>query len=160
MLDWKLLELPAHDGIRHWVQDLNRLYRTEPALAQFDTDPKGFRWVDGSDAQRSIVAFLRCGTDPGGDILVVCNFTPVPRYNYRFGVPHGGDWQELLNSDSPYYGGSGVGNSGQVTAGPVPSHGHMWSLNLTLPPLAIMFWKRSARNPSAAKQPTDPADSA
>ena len=143
VLDWKLLELAPHDGIRHWVQDLNRLYRTEPALAEIETSPDGFRWIDGSDAERSILAFLRCGTEPGDEILVVCNFTPVPRQNYRVGVPMGGKWRELLNSDSPYYGGSGVGNAGGMTAAPVPSHGQMWSLNLTLPPLGLMYWKRN-----------------
>jgi 1,4-alpha-glucan branching enzyme len=144
VLDWKLLELPAHDGIRRWVQDLNRLYRTEPALARLDLKPAGFRWVDGGDAERSILAFLRCGTEPDGDILVVANFTPVPRDNVRIGVPQGDRWLELLNGDSPYYGGSGIGNSGGLTAAPVPSHGFMWSLNLTLPPLAVTFWKRQA----------------
>jgi len=139
VLDWKLLEQPAHDGIRHWVQDLNRLYRTEPGLTELDASPDGFRWVDGSDAERSIICYLRCGLEPGSQVLVICNFTPVPRHNYRVGVPQGGYWLELLNSDVPYYGGSGIGNSGGVDAAPIPSHGWMWSLNLTLPALSILF---------------------
>lgn len=143
VLDWKLLEQPAHAGIRHWVQDLNRLYKSEPALAVGDARPDGFRWVDGSDAEHSVIAFLRVGNEPDSDVLVICNFTPVPRTNYRVGVPGQGHWRELLNSDVALYGGSGVGNSGGVQATPVPSHGHMWSLNLTLPPQAILFLKRS-----------------
>lgn len=146
VLDWKLLELPEHDGIRRWVQDLNHVYRTEPAMSQLDTNPDGYRWVDGSDAEHSILSFLRCGTEPGTEVLVVCNFTPVPRHNYRVGVSQGGYWKELLNSDSPNYGGSGVGNSGGLNATPVPSHGQMWSLNLTLPPLAILFLKPTLKD--------------
>ncbi len=144
VLDWELLELPAHDGIRHWVQDLNRLYRTEPAMSQLEASPDGFRWIDGSDVERSILAFLRCGVDRNDDILVVFNFTPVPRHNYRIGVPAEGFWRELLNSDSHYYGGSGVGNIGGLPASPVPCHGQMFSLNLTLPPLGMVFCKRDA----------------
>lgn len=145
MLDWHLLELPAHDGIRHWVQDLNRLYRTEPAMSLLDAIPEGFRWVDGSDAEKSIMSFFRCGPDPKDDILVVCNFTPVPRHNYRIGVPAAGFWQEVLNSDSPYYGGTAVGNAGGLPTTPVPSHGQMFSLNLTLPPLGMVFCKRGTK---------------
>ncbi|MGE0606277.1 MAG: 1,4-alpha-glucan branching protein GlgB [Pirellulales bacterium] len=143
VLDWKLLELPAHAGIRQWVQDLNHLYKTEPAMAQLDTSPNGYRWIDGSDAEHCVVSFLRQGTEPGSEILVVCNFTPVPRDNYRVGVPAGGYWRELLNSDFVSYAGSGIGNIGGTNAAPVASHGCMWSLNLTLPPLAILFLKRS-----------------
>ncbi len=150
VLDWKLLEKPAHDGIRRLVQDLNRLYQSEPALAQCDANPSGFRWIDGGDVDRSILSFLRCGTDPDGDVLVVCNFTPVPRHNLRLGVPQGGYWKELLNSDSSCYGGSGVGNTGGLHAAPVPCHDCMWSLNLTLPPLAVLFWRRDA---TPAKSP-------
>jgi 1,4-alpha-glucan branching enzyme len=143
VLDWSLLELKPHDGIRRWVQDLNRFYQSEPGLAQLDCSPSGFRWVDGSDGERSVLSFLRCGTEPGSEILIVFNFTPVPRQNYRVGVPQGGFWQELLNSDAPLYGGSGVGNIGGQNAAPIPSHGSMWSLNLTLPPLGALFMKRS-----------------
>lgn len=141
VLDWKLLESLPHDGIRHWVQDLNRLYQNEPAMAQLDTDPAGFRWIEGGDAEQSVLAFLRLGEEPGSEVLVVINFTPVPRPNYRVGVPHGGFWQELLNSDAPHYGGSGVGNIGGLNAVPIPSHGFMWSMNLTIPPLAMVFLK-------------------
>ncbi len=150
VLDWELLELPAHDGIRHWVQDLNRLYRTEPAMSQLEASPEGFRWIDGSDVERSILSFLRCGVDRKDDILVVFNFTPVPRHNYRVGVPSDGYWRELLNSDSHYYGGSGVGNIGGLLASPVPCHGQMFSLNLTLPPLSVVFCKRDGKPRSAA----------
>jgi 1,4-alpha-glucan branching enzyme len=143
VLDWKLLEQPGHDGIRHWVQDLNRLYRSEPAMSQLDVSPEGFRWVDGGDSEQSVLSFFRCGTIPGTEVLIVCNFTPVPRHNYRIGVPQGGLWNELLNSDTKYYGGSGMGNAGGLNAAPVPSHGAMWSLNLTLPPLGMLFLKHT-----------------
>lgn len=151
VLDWKLLELPEHAGIRQWVKELNQLYRSEPALTELDTSPDGYRWIDGSDSENSVLSFLRCGADPGSEVLVVCNFTPVPRYNYRVGVPQGGFWQELLNSDFPFYGGSGVGNSGGLEATPVPKHGQIWSLNLTLPPLSILFLKRKPRRTVSAK---------
>ncbi|MBS0201547.1 MAG: 1,4-alpha-glucan branching protein GlgB [Planctomycetes bacterium] len=151
VLDWTLLELPAHDGIRHLVQDLNRIYRTEPGMAQFDSNSSGFRWVEGGDAERSVLSFFRCGPDPADDILIVGNFTPVPRHNYRIGVPAGGYWQEVLNSDGLYYGGSGVGNAGGTYAVAIPSHGQMWSLNLTLPPLGIVFFKRSSADKTASE---------
>ncbi len=141
-LDWELLALPAHGGVKKWVEDLNRLYVTEPAMHARDCSPEGFQWIDGSDAERSVLCYLRRGQEPGKEVLVVCNFTPVPRTNYRVGVLQGGFWEELLNSDAPIYGGSGQGNSGGREAAPVPCHGFMWSLNLTLPPLAILFFKR------------------
>lgn len=150
VLDWKLLELPAHAGIRQWVTDLNKLYRTEPAMAQRDTQPDGYRWIDGSDAENSVLSFMRVGATPDDEVLVVCNFTPVPRTNYRVGVPQAGEWTELLNSDAKLYGGSGVGNIGGAMATPVPSHGHMWSLNLTLPPLGLLFLKRTANTAAIA----------
>ena len=142
LLDWDLLALPAHAGVQRWVEDLNRLYATEPALHLHDCSPKGFRWVDGSDADRSVLSFLRRGQEPMDQVLVIANFTPVPRTNYRVGALHGGFWAELLNSDAPLYGGSGYGNISGCESVPIPSHGYMWSLNLTLPPLAIMFLKR------------------
>lgn len=151
VLDWELQELPEHAGIRQWMKELNQLYRTEPALTELDTSPNSFRWIDGSDSENSVLCFLRCGTDPGSEVLVVCNFTPAPRYNYRVGVPQGGFWQELLNSDFPFYGGSGVGNGDGLEATPVPKHGQMWSLNLTLPPLSILFLKRKPRRAVSAK---------
>jgi len=145
LLDWKLLELAPHEGVRRWVEDLNRLYVNEPALHVKDCHPDGFRWIDGSDAAQSVLSFLRRANEPEQDILVVANFTPVPRSNYRVGVAASGFWEELLNGDAPIYGGSGQGNAGGVQAVPISSHGYFWSLNLTLPPLSVVFLKRKDR---------------
>lgn len=140
-LDWHLLEYPTHRGVQRWVQDLNRLYREEPALYELDFDPSGFEWVVANDAEQSVVALLRRGRSADEVILVVCNFTPVVRYGYRLGVPFGGFWQELLNSDAEVYGGSGVGNLGGVEAEATASHGRPYSLTLTLPPLAAVYFR-------------------
>jgi len=140
-LDWHLLDQAPHQGLRRWVQDLNQVYRQEPALYQNDFTNDGFEWVDMHDWESSIVSYLRKGDDPMNTILVVCNFTPVPRANYRVGVPHGGYWHERLNSDAPLYGGSGQGNLGGVEAVPVGAHGRFHSLTLQLPPLSVMVFK-------------------
>jgi 1,4-alpha-glucan branching enzyme len=141
-LDWHLLDYPRHAALQRWVEDLNRFYRQEPALFTQDFSPAGFQWIDCNDVMQSVITFLRKGQ--GGEIiLVACNFTPVPRHNYRVGVPQGGFWQEVLNSDAPDYGGSGQGNLGGVEAAPIPFHGRYHSLNLTLPPLGVVFFKSS-----------------
>jgi len=175
-LDWHLLEHEPHQGIRRWVQDLNRLYRAEPALFELDGEPAGFSWVDCTDKANSVLAFLRHSaggintkgtkdtkpedpraenpeskiqnpkSDPSpSSLLVVLNFTPVPRHGYRVGVPEPGEWQELLNSDAKEYGGSGQGNFGLVPTDPAPLHGCGQSLALTLPPLAIVVLKPGAK---------------
>ncbi|MFP5348462.1 MAG: 1,4-alpha-glucan branching protein GlgB [Gammaproteobacteria bacterium] len=136
-LDWHLLDDPRHAGVKRWVRDLNTLYRGEPALHAQDTDPAGFAWVDFHDQAQSVVSYLRRGGDR--TVLVVANFTPVPRHNYRIGVPQGGFWRELANSDAALYGGSGLGNWGGAEATPIPEHGHYHSLTLTLPPLALLI---------------------
>ena len=141
-LDWKLLELPFHAGLKHWVKDLNKLYQNEPALYQLDFDPAGFEWIDCNDSLQSTLIFIRKGSSTKDTVIVACNFTPVPRYNYRIGAPNGGVWRELLNSDAREYGGSGQGNLGAVKALPIPSHNFPYSLSLTLPPLATIFLKR------------------
>lgn len=147
-LRWDLLAVEDHRRVQHWVTDLNRLHRDEPALHELDTEPAGFEWVDATDAAASVLSFLRLPrrgeggepTTPGGrEILVVCNFTPVPREGYRVGVPRPGRWLELANSDADVYGGSGVGNAGGLDAEEVPWHGRPASLPLTLPPLAAIF---------------------
>jgi 1,4-alpha-glucan branching enzyme len=140
-LDWHLLEEPQHRGIQHWVRDLNRVYRGEPALHQLDCDPAGFEWVDCDNAEESAIGFLRKGKTADTLVLVACNFTPVPRHSYRIGVPRGGYWVEILNSDAPFYGGSGQGNLGGVMAEPVAWHGRSHLLNVTLPPLGIVIFK-------------------
>ena len=137
-LDWQLLADPMHDGVRTWLRDLNRFYREQPAMHQRDFSPEGFEWIDASDTLNSVVSLVRRGND-GGTVLISCNFTPVPRFGYRIGVPEGGDWTERLNSDARDYGGSGLGNLGRVTATAVPTHGRPWSVSLTLPPLALVM---------------------
>ncbi|MBI4165547.1 MAG: 1,4-alpha-glucan branching protein GlgB [Acidobacteria bacterium] len=140
-VDWHLLEYQPHQGIQKWVEDLNRTYRQEAALHELDLDPAGFDWIDCNDADNSVIVFLRRARGSSDVVLVACNFTPVPRANYLVGVPNGGVWREILNSDAPIYGGSGWGNSGGVEAVPVPAHGRPWSLNLSLPPLAVIVFK-------------------
>jgi 1,4-alpha-glucan branching enzyme len=141
-LDWDVLLYPVHHGLMNWVEQLNRLYRSEPSLHWFDNDPKGFEWVDCNDAPRSIVSLLRKGKDGENPILIACNFTPVPRLGYMVGVPTGGYWKELLNSDGAEYGGSNMGNAGGVEALPKKTHGRPYSLRLTLPPLGALFLKK------------------
>jgi 1,4-alpha-glucan branching enzyme len=143
-LDWHLLGHAPHQGLRRWVQDLNRVYRREPALHQRDFSNDGFEWVDLYDWESSIVSYLRFGADRRDCVLVVCNFTPVPRAGYRVGVPHGGWWRELLNSDASLYGGSGQGNLGGVEAGPAGAHGRDHSLSLQLPPLSVLVLRSPA----------------
>jgi 1,4-alpha-glucan branching enzyme len=139
-IDWSLLEHDAHRGVQRWVRDLNTLYRGEPALHALDCDPAGFEWVDCNDAEQSTLVFMRHGGEPRRTVLVACNFTPVPRANFRVGVPVGGYWREILNGDAPLYGGSGQGNLGGVRATPVSWHGRRHSLSITLPPLAIAIF--------------------
>jgi 1,4-alpha-glucan branching enzyme len=143
-LDWHLLEQPAHRGVERWVADLNRLYRGEKAMHELDADPSGFEWIDPNDADHSVASFLRLGRDADAVVLAVFNFTPIPRRNYRVGVPFEGYWREVLNSDAREFGGSGLGNLGGVESAPVPSHGRPHSLNLTLPPLAAVFLRPDA----------------
>jgi 1,4-alpha-glucan branching enzyme len=137
-LDWHLLDSPGHHGIQRLVRDLNNIYRIEPGLHARDDRPEGFRWIIGDDRVQSVFAFLRLASD-SAPVLVVCNFTPVPRVAYRIGVPAGGLWRECINSDATDYGGSGMGNAGAVQAEDVSSHGEPLSLLLTLPPLATIM---------------------
>jgi 1,4-alpha-glucan branching enzyme len=139
-LDWRLLEGAPHAGLQQWVVDLNKLYRQTPSLYEGDCESGGFAWIECNDAENSVVSFLRQGQTTQTLMLVVCNFTPVPRANYRVGVPCGGMWYEVLNSDVRTYGGSGYGNLGSVEAAPVPYHGQPYSLTLMVPPLAIVFF--------------------
>jgi 1,4-alpha-glucan branching enzyme len=150
-LPWELLERPDHRGVQAWVRHLNHLHRREPALHEADCVPEGFEWVDASDAAASVLSWLRRprrhedGTRAGRDVLVVCNLTPVPRSGYRVGVPHGGRWEELANSDALEFGGSGMGNLGAVEAEEVASHGHPVSISLTLPPLGVLMFAPTGR---------------
>ena len=119
-LDWDLLDAPAHAGVQRWVSDLNHFYRSEPAMHQLDCDPGGFEWIDCDDAEASIISLLRKGRDTSTLVIAVCNFTPVPRQNYRIGAPRDGYWREVLNSDAAAYGGSGMGNGGGIVAEGAP----------------------------------------
>lgn len=141
-LDWHLTNGPINSGLQRWVEDLNRTYRSRPALFLEDFTPAGFEWIDANDSDKSMISYLRRGGNANETIAVVCNFTPVPRHNYRIGVPFGGTWQEILNSDATLYGGSGQGNMGSVETAPVPFHGRPCSLTLTVPPLGVVFLAR------------------
>ncbi len=143
-LDWHLLQYERHQGIQNWVRDLNRLYRTEPALFELDFDPAGFEWINCNDAAASTLSFLRKARSTDDLILVVCNFTPVTREGYVVGAPRGGYWKEILNGDSPWYGGSGQGNAGGQHAQAVSANERPFSLVLTLPPLTAVFFKNEA----------------
>jgi len=150
-LDWHLLADPDHAALGRWLEDLNRFYRGQPAMHQLDCAPGGFSWIDGTDAENSVLSFVRQGEAGAAPVVAVFNFTPVPRHNYRIGVPGGGYWREALNSDARDYGGSGMGNMGGIEASPLPLHGRSHSLALTLPPLAAVFLeKRQA--PAAVRQ--------
>ena len=140
-LEWHAIQYPSHEGIRKWVRDLNRLYSKEPAMHELDFSMGGFEWIDCQDWEQSIISFIRKNKDAGEIMLVVCNFTSVPRHNYRIGVPRGGFWEEVLNSDSEIYGGSGCGNYGGVEASPIPVHGRNLSISIMLPPLSVLFFK-------------------
>jgi len=140
-LDWHLLEYEPHKGLQRFIQDLNRLYRSQPALYSIDFHCSGFEWIDFHDASSSVISFLRKGTREGDIVVFVCNFTPVPRYGYRIGVPLPSFYRELINSDSEIYWGSNMGNSGGVYAEDKPCHGRPFSLNLTLPPLSVLILK-------------------
>lgn len=140
-LEWHVLQYPVHGGMQKWIEQLNRVYRQEPALHEFDTDPAGFEWIDANDNANSVLAFLRKGKSPEQMVLVICNLTPVPRTAYQVGVPRGGYWRELLNSDATDYAGSGMGNEGGVHAQEQSTHDRPYSLSLTLPPLSVLFLK-------------------
>ncbi|MBV9782957.1 MAG: 1,4-alpha-glucan branching protein GlgB [Acidisphaera sp.] len=138
-LDWHLLDHPMHSGVQRLVRDVNQAYCSNPALHRRDCHPEGFRWVVLNDRAQSVFSFLRFGAEVDDPVLVICNFTPVPRLGYRVGVPRAGLWQEILNSDAAVYGGSNMGNAGHCTAEAVESHGQPASLLLTVPPLATLY---------------------
>jgi len=137
-LDWHLLDDVAHRGIQRWVRDLNTWYRGTPALHAGDCDPAGFEWVDCNDSDQSTLVYLRHSPKDGDGVVIACNFTPIPRTNFRIGVDRPGAWREVINSDAALYGGSGKGNLGGAATSPVSAHGRRHALNVTLPPLAII----------------------
>jgi 1,4-alpha-glucan branching enzyme len=140
-LDWGLVEAPSHGGVKKLVQDLNSLYRSEPALHEFDVDPRGFEWIDVDDAQNSTLVMLRKGRRAEDLIVAAFNLTPVPRNKYRIGLPAAGYWREILNTDAEAYGGSGMGNYGGRDADEKTWHGRPYSLEVVLPPLAAVYFK-------------------
>ncbi len=144
-LDWPLLQQESHSGIQKFVRDLNRVRREQPAFHELDHDPYGFYWINADDSQNCAFSWVRRGKSPAEQVIVVMNMTPVPRENYRIGVPLAGHWGEILNSDARWYGGTDVGNAGGVDTDPVPSHGHTQSLSLTLPPLGMLVLKIGAK---------------
>jgi len=142
-LDWHLTQYAPHEGMMKWVADLNHLYRNEPTLHERDFSSEGFRWIVGDDSANSVLVFLRLGEWGRPVFLIACNFTPVPRYDYRIGVPGFGFWEEVLNSDSANYGGSGQGNMGGVRTQPIGWHGYNDSVTIQIPPLGIVFLKHA-----------------
>jgi 1,4-alpha-glucan branching enzyme len=140
-LDWHLLDFELHQGLQRFVADVNRLYAREPALHEVDFEPAGFEWIDCNDHESSVISFIRRAKDPRDWVVFVVNWTPVVRHDYRVGVPQTGFYEELLNSDASFYGGSNAGNQGGMPAEPIPSHGRPYSLNLTLPPLGGVMLK-------------------
>jgi 1,4-alpha-glucan branching enzyme len=140
---WFLLEHAEHTGVRDLVRDLNRIYREEPAFWEIDFSHEGFRWIEPNDAMNNVLVFARLSKDGARQVVCIANLAPVPRESYRVGLPAGGVWEELLNTDSAYYGGAGIGNMGRVTADDVPWHEQPYSALVTLPPLAVV-WLRPA----------------
>jgi 1,4-alpha-glucan branching enzyme len=156
-LDWHLLSSHMHSGVQAALRELNRLYKDEPALHELDCEPGGFEWIDCNDVEQSIMSYMRFSKS-GEGVAVVCNFTPVPRHNYMIGVPQGGFWKEIFNSDAEEYGGSGQGNFGGVEASPVQGHGRSHTLCLTLPPLGVVILKPESKEP--AKKPVSKSEPA
>nr|WP_240739477.1 1,4-alpha-glucan branching enzyme [Marinitoga lauensis] len=140
-IDWNLLDFDSHRKMLQLITDLNKLYNENPALYELDHSPDGFEWIDYNDAENSVISFIRKGKNADELIVGVFNFTPVVRYNYRIGVPREGFYKEILNTDSEIYWGSNIGNMGGLYAEKIPFHGKSYSLNLTLPPLAGMYFK-------------------
>lgn len=146
-IEWHLLQYAPHEGLKRWVKDLNSLYRSQPALYEGDFEWNGFEWVDCSDWNSSIISFLRKAKHKKEELLIVCNFTPVPRKHARIGVNHSGEWVEVLNSDSQYYGGSNMGNLGKLKTRKAAYHDRPYSLTIVLPPLAVVCFKHECKKP-------------
>ena len=156
-LDWHLLDYPLNKGVNTLLKDLNKLYTSEGPLHEHDCEPEGFRWLDCQDIDQSILSYVRRGKDPQDVVLVVCNFTPVPRHNYIVGAPEGGFWKEVLNSDATEYGGSGVGNYGGTYSNPISIHGFNQAITVTLPPLGAVIFKHQGEHEAAPVVEAKPA---
>jgi len=141
-IQWELLEFDCHRKLQALARELNRVYRENPALYQVDFHCSGFEWVDFHDWESSIIAFIRRAADPKDFLIYCCNFTPVPRQGYEFGVPEEGFYEEILNTDSELFGGSNMGNGGSVSSRPIPKHNRRHSIAITLPPLAAVVFRK------------------
>ena len=139
---WYVLEFEPHRKLQNLSRELNRLYRESPALYEVDFHHSGFEWIDFHDAESSVIAFLRRAEDPKDFLVFCCNFTPVPRKGYEFGVPEEGFYEEILNTDSELFGGTNLGNGGMVSSRPIPKHDRPHSISVTLPPLAVVGFRR------------------
>jgi 1,4-alpha-glucan branching enzyme len=141
-LDWHLLEYDKHKGLQFFMKDLNSVYKHFPALYENDFSGEGFKWIDANDSQNSVFSFIRYDKKKEHPVIIIANLTPVPRYNYRVGVPNDVKWLEILNSDASQYGGSGMGNFGGVDSNPVPYHNEEQSINILIPPLGIVMFAK------------------
>ena len=146
-LDWHLLQFQRHTGVQKWVQELNRIYRSESALHELDCNPSGFEWVECNDADSSVLSFIRKGISVDEIVLIVCNFSSVPYLDYCVGVPFGGFWKEILNSDARDFGGDGIGNAVGIEAKATACHGHPYTIHLVLPPISAVFYKNEKTVP-------------
>jgi 1,4-alpha-glucan branching enzyme len=144
-LDWELLEQPTHKGLQNWVKDMNHFYKTQPALYELDYAQAGHQWIEANDADNSAFSFARFATDPQDFLVIVCNFTPIVRSDYRVGVPQEGHYVEVMNSDSEHYGGSNAGNYGGRDSEAIAWHRSQHSISLTLPPLSMLILKLQAK---------------
>jgi 1,4-alpha-glucan branching enzyme len=140
-LQWHLLQWESHQGLQKLVADLNALYRREPALYEVDFDGHGFEWIDCNNHADSVFSYVRKAKDPNDLLVIACNFTPVVRRDFRLGVPRGGWYNEIFNSDSEYYEGSNVGNYPGIAATESESHGRPYSIEITVPPMATIVFK-------------------
>jgi 1,4-alpha-glucan branching enzyme len=140
-LDWHLLQYEPHSKLQTFVQELNTHYKSEPALYHFSFNQQGFEWIDYSDRENSVMAYQRKSDKKEDLLIVICNFTPEPRYHYRVGVPYRGKWKEVFNTDNSKYGGAGISNPGELVTSPIKYHNQDYSVSLTLPPLAMTVLK-------------------
>ncbi len=141
-LDWHLLEYDTHKGLQFFIKDLNSVYKRFPALYENDFSSEGFQWIDANDSQNSVFSFIRYDNEKKYPVIMVANLTPIPKYNYRIGVPQDAKWLEILNSDASQYGGSGIGNLGGVDSNPVPYHDEEQSITITIPPMAVVLFAK------------------
>jgi 1,4-alpha-glucan branching enzyme len=142
-LDWHLLQFDNHKGLQQWIRDLNSTYKNHPSFFDNDFHHDGFAWIDANDSENSVLSFVRYDRKKKDTVLVICNFTPVPRYNYRIGVPSEGRWDEILNSDAKEYGGSGHGNFGGADAVLIPYHNEDYSINIVVPPMGVVMFSNN-----------------